>query len=359
MRRLSFPARLRLRDAQTGEQGAQTREQSAQGGEQGGQTAEQGAIAVLVALLLGSGVLLGVGALVIDVGTLTVEREQLQSGADAAAWAIASTCADAAPACDTPGQTAARYADANAKDGAAAVTTAVCRDTCGGTGAVAPCPAVPAALNGGLAQVRASTLTSDGSTVLPPILAQAMGNTGTTVITCSQVVWGVADRGTVLGAGVGLCKWQQSTGGDAQHPAGTEVQLDLDTPCPSSTAPEVTWIGGDDCAPTLAVDDVVAGSDGTGCGDALDAARESGAPVLVPIIDRAATGGYHVVGLGGFVVTDYVIHDPGDVGGLAPAGCTPDTTCVSGHFTRIVVPAHDTLPGTTDDYGATVLSRIG
>src|ERR1043165_3858879 len=54
---------------------------------------ERGAVAVTVAILLGGGVLLGFAALVVDVGQLYAEREELQSGADAAALAVAKACA--------------------------------------------------------------------------------------------------------------------------------------------------------------------------------------------------------------------------------------------------------------------------
>ena len=50
---------------------------------------DRGVVGVLVGLLLGT-VLLGVGALVIDVGQLYQERAQLQSGAGAAALAVAA-----------------------------------------------------------------------------------------------------------------------------------------------------------------------------------------------------------------------------------------------------------------------------
>jgi uncharacterized membrane protein len=46
---------------------------------------------MLVAIGLGSGVLLGTSALVVDVGRMHVEREQLVSGADAAAMATAQS----------------------------------------------------------------------------------------------------------------------------------------------------------------------------------------------------------------------------------------------------------------------------
>ena len=52
---------------------------------------ERGAVGVLVAVLLAGGVLLGLGAMVIDVGQLYQERAQLQNGADAAAVAVAKS----------------------------------------------------------------------------------------------------------------------------------------------------------------------------------------------------------------------------------------------------------------------------
>ena len=47
----------------------------------------------MVALLFGGGVLMGLGALVIDVGQLYQERAELQDGADAAALGVAKSCA--------------------------------------------------------------------------------------------------------------------------------------------------------------------------------------------------------------------------------------------------------------------------
>ena len=58
-----------------------------------------GAVATVVAILLAGGVLLGFLALVVDVGQIYVEREELQTGADAAVLAVAKACATAAPAC--------------------------------------------------------------------------------------------------------------------------------------------------------------------------------------------------------------------------------------------------------------------
>jgi uncharacterized membrane protein len=56
-------------------------------------------VATVVAILLGSGVLLGTLAVVVDVGRLYVERDELQNGADSAALAMAKACADSTPEC--------------------------------------------------------------------------------------------------------------------------------------------------------------------------------------------------------------------------------------------------------------------
>src|SRR5439155_9603921 len=78
--------------------------------------AERGAIATLVLVLLGGGALTGAGALAIDVSQLYVEREELQSGADAAAQALAKKCAVSPSTYAAQATTAKSYADTNAKD---------------------------------------------------------------------------------------------------------------------------------------------------------------------------------------------------------------------------------------------------
>jgi Flp pilus assembly protein TadG len=54
---------------------------------------ERGVVAVIVAILLGAGVLTGMVALVLDVGQIYQERAELQNGADAAALGVAKSCA--------------------------------------------------------------------------------------------------------------------------------------------------------------------------------------------------------------------------------------------------------------------------
>lgn len=80
---------------------------------------EQGGVAVIVAVIMVA--LLAATALAIDVGAMYAERAQLQNGADAAALAVAGDCADGT--CGNASSIAQRYADANANDGASAVSS--------------------------------------------------------------------------------------------------------------------------------------------------------------------------------------------------------------------------------------------
>ena len=85
---------------------------------------EQGAIAMIVAMLFGFGVMLGLAALTIDVGNINADRRQLQNGADAVALAVAQQCATDGT-CDvaTPSKidNLQKLADANAADNATSI----------------------------------------------------------------------------------------------------------------------------------------------------------------------------------------------------------------------------------------------
>ena len=91
---------------------------------------DSGAVGVLVAILVGGGVILGLGAMVVDVGQVYAERAQLQSGADAGALAVAKSCAQGT--CATGA--ASSYANANSAHGSSAVDL-VC-----GSGSMGACP---------------------------------------------------------------------------------------------------------------------------------------------------------------------------------------------------------------------------
>ena len=80
------------------------------------QDRERGAVAVIVAILMV--VLLGFGALAVDVGLLYAEKAQLQNGADAGALGIAQSCAKDTPSTNCTGYAsfAKGMADKNALD---------------------------------------------------------------------------------------------------------------------------------------------------------------------------------------------------------------------------------------------------
>ena len=84
---------------------------------------ERGAVAVLTAILIMA--LLAVAAVAVDGGRLYVERAQLQSGADAAALALAQKCAasTADPACQQGSSLAKELADRNAGDAASLISS--------------------------------------------------------------------------------------------------------------------------------------------------------------------------------------------------------------------------------------------
>src|SRR5262249_54330508 len=91
---------------------------------------DRGAVGVLIGILISGGVLIGLGALVVDVGQIYTERAQLQSGAEAGALAVAKSCAKGACNAGVAGS----YANANSSDGVSAVNK-VC-----GSGSLGACP---------------------------------------------------------------------------------------------------------------------------------------------------------------------------------------------------------------------------
>ena len=188
---------------------------------------DRGAVAVTVAILLAGGVLLGMLALVIDVGRLYVERTVLQTSADSAALAVAKACSQYdSPHCDDQAAVeslAEIMADANAGgDGRADVV-----DVCGFGGpdvTLVPCPETqPTNLTACLdtvpdgvpyVEVNVRTETSDGDFVLPPVFAQTMtGNeayTGASVMACARATWGV-DELTIMAMTISECEFADAT----------------------------------------------------------------------------------------------------------------------------------------------------
>jgi hypothetical protein len=354
---------------------------------------DRGAVSAVVAILLGCSVLLGTGALVVDVGRLQVEREQLQSGADAAALAVAKACATKG-SCTTT--VAGGYADGNAKDGTSAVTV-VC-----GTGPGLPsCPAEPDNLTACLGnppvgvpyvEVRTATRLSDGSTLLPPTFARSLagmsGYRGSTVQACSRVAWGPPAGTAGIAITISQCNWQVMTGNGTTFPTDERIIYlhDPQTDDPdSATCPKdpsgKTAPGGFGflsanagiCEASGTVGTDWAGSTGNNshdCPTGLDADRASGQPIPLPVYDTVSSNGtnttYHIVGFAAFVVTGWNLTSssmasnipPGSVAPRPAASyCTGSARCLYGYFTTKLVPTGSFSGGT--NFGVSVLKTAG
>jgi Putative Flp pilus-assembly TadE/G-like len=342
---------------------------------------ERGVVAAIVAIFLGTGVLLGIGALVIDVGQIYQERGELQNGADAAALAVAKSCA--LGAC-TPG-VAGQLADGNASSltgGTAGVELVCGSGSLGGcpasTGSLTSCPpAPPAGIN--FVDVYTATQTASGSTLLPPAFATSLlgaGYEGTTVRACAQAEWGAPPAATADALTISACEWDQATqqgssyapappyGQDAVPAASFDQVLTLDPGNDAGCTTELAgadgpgtfgWAEGATNNCTLPVSGLSFPA-GTGtsvsasCQALLQNAQGSQIPIIVPVYVslNAGAGTYVLQGFADFVVTGYNL-PPGFFAAdwLNPANsCQGTDYCLTGYFVQGVIPATGGLTGT-------------
>jgi Flp pilus assembly protein TadG len=340
---------------------------------------DRGVVGVLTGLVIGA-VLLGLGTLVIDVGQLYQERAELQSGADAAAIAVAKSCATGSTC--TP-SLAAQYANENASalTGGTAAVTLVCGSLGGlsacpaSTGAMTDCPAAPAGSQG-YVDVHTATQTSGGSTVIAPILArELMGSsyTGTQVLACAQASWGGPSSGNTLAFAISACSWDSWTSQGtnfapappAVPPASYDHQLNLanlgnGAGCTGETS-------GSDGAGAFgwAVDQTgtcgiftntptfpaaTGASAGSTCQTALSSAYTSRKAILLPVYTTATGTGSNAVftlkGFAAFVVTGYSL--PGFFASdwLKNSNNSCSYKCIDGYFTKALIPGSSAGGGT-------------
>jgi len=357
---------------------------------------ERGAIGVMIAVLMAGGVLIGMGALVVDVGQLYQERAELQNGADAAAVGVAKSCA--LGDCE-PGM-AASYADANASKltGGRAAIDLVCGSSLGGCpangGAQTDCPAPPAGAS--YVDVSTSTKTSSGSSLLPPVFARSLlgnsGYRGSDVAACAQAEWGAPAAATVTAVTISACAWDQATQQGASFPPGPPYPPD---PQPAPAADQVITLnngfGGGGCATEPA------GADGPGfawvsrsrgscsasisgpsfqgrtrqfvsssCQQALENAQQNQTPILVPVYVASNGSTYTLKGFADFVVTGYNLAEFNGFGSfdvsapdwLNPGNnCQGNQYCLNGYFVQGVIPYTGSIGGT--NLGASVINLTG
>ncbi len=325
---------------------------------------EEGAVAVLVAIL--AVVLFGFGALVIDVGALYYERRELQNGADAAAFAVAESCAGGD--CGDFETDAELFADSNAHDQRSRVQPG---EVCGSTAVGLPACANPPADLVGSGYVRVTTRTeaSDGSTLVPPVLARVLKPeyAGKEVAASATVVWGAPGGAEAeLALTFSQCEYDKLTKDADGNTVYAEAPFDeQDKPlertiyfhdtseassCPAGPSGAdlpggFGWLDADDdCRATIengwASEDPGA-STSQDCKAALSALLNQ--TVVVPIFNdtnnlSGTNGGYHIWTYVGFVLTGYRF--PGTsypTGSAAP--CASQQTCIRGYFVEVVAPS--------------------
>jgi len=340
---------------------------------------ERGAVAVMVALMLGGVAIAGAGALAVDTGTLYVEREELQTGADAAAVAVAKACTSKPTTCN-PSQLAASYADRNAKDGHSAVIA-----LCGRGWNLPECPAEPTNLTaclgappatGNYVEVRTATELADGKTLLPPTFAKGLVGRqnfeGTRVKACARAAATPAGPPLTMvspAVTVEVCYHDTYTlGGTVYLPVEKVLRLKTGGPLDvcntdnGSNGPgNFGWLDHDgDCeAQYTAGSTMVGGNPGintdAACKDLLDWYIDHRQPMALPLFDLAEDNGqnlrYRVVGFAAFMVTGYEFSGqdrPSRISGLSL--CGGSERCLYGYFVEATMPI--VTPGGAD-YGIT------
>jgi Flp pilus assembly protein TadG len=369
----------------------------------------RGAIGVLVAVLIGTGVLLGMAALVVDVGQLYQNRAELQNGADAAALAVAKSCTEGT--C-TP-SVAAQYANANASkltggkacvnfvtgvtgvNGTVAVSWGPGASTCAAAKNVCP-PNPPAGAN--YVDVETSTLMPNGSSLLPPVFAETLAgtHTGSTVYACAQAEWGGPATSATAGFTISACDWDGATG------VGTSFAPQ--PPYPTGAGPYPSYqpydhlvflkggpTGGCTTEPAAQNDSpgnfgwtddlakncttvVKSGTYGGSTGNSVDQyckdptmglpywqanRKVLAVPVYVSVANPGNNAVYTLKGFAAFVITGYNL--PGTsakdwVTGSVP-NCGNGNTCISGFFTHELVSTTGSFGGV--NLGATMMKLTG
>ena len=360
---------------------------------------ERGAIGVLIGVLIGGGVLLGMGALAIDVGQLYQNRAELQNGADAAALAVADSCALGTCTAGIAGQ----YATGTASKltGNNAAVDLVCgsgtgMSACpGSTGTMVDCPANPSA-GTNYVDVHTSTLTAGGSTLLPPVFARTLlgnrGYAGTNVKACAQAEWGAPSSSDTIAFTISACSWYVYTNNGTNFappppyppnplPAASFDHIMFEhgsqgsktTGCPpyqpsGQDAPgNFGWTDDSGNCSVPINNGSYGGNTGASisndCKTALINDQANKTVVYLPVYSAISGTGtgvtYTLLGFAAFVITGY------HIGGgftasdwLNPANnCKGSNFCIDGYFTHGLIPSTGGLGG--HDLGASIVKLTG
>jgi hypothetical protein len=213
---------------------------------------DKGAVSTVFAAVLAGGVVMGMLALTVDVGSIWLERRQLQNGADSTSLALADMCARDATKCNpaTAPTTLDPLLDANAgsdnesqSDSRSDTSNGLCArepsgvdfpgmpacDSAATDAAItdlAECPPLPAWLktNTGIPYVEsyARTETSDGSTILPKYFSGMLAGGGSdlSVTACARAAWGTPGSYTgTVPITFSACEWKSQTSNGSNYVA--------------------------------------------------------------------------------------------------------------------------------------------
>jgi len=250
-------------------------------------------VAIITALSMV--VLLGCAAMVIDAGSIYFERTQLQTGADAAALAIARNCA--AGNCGDTAATAATLAAQNNHTNSASATATV-----------------NAASN--TVTVDTATLTASGQHVLTNAFGSILGVPTSTVTAQAKATWGSPAAATVFPFTTPRCIYDHT-------PPGQVLWITTTSSCTDSSGNVVPggfgWL--DQTSPCAAVVDLTAevGSQPGKSGPPCDMSTVVNTTILIPVYAVASGQGQNAV---------YAVYGfAADCG-----GCTG----IKGYFTQMV-----------------------
>lgn len=300
---------------------------------------------MVVALLMVP--LLGLAAVSVDVAVMYADRQQLQTGADAAALAVAQTCAT--DPCDqtSAAQIATPLVQANKNDAAASATTE---------------------LTAARATVRAQTTREH---FFAPVLGVDQSDIGTE----ATVAWGAPTGGTsVLPLAFSLCEWQKQLATNGGELSETTLQTIFFTKTSGTTCtgPSGNLVPGGFgwLTPDPGTCDATTGAGGihysdpgasvpSGC-TTQDFADTQFQTVLLPLFDyydgTGSSAIYRVYGYAAFKVTGY--HFVGRYSWNASGSCKGSVRCLQGYFVEYVDTSDAFDYGAAPDLGAAVAELV-
>jgi Flp pilus assembly protein TadG len=317
--------------------------------------------AVLVFVAISMVMLIGVAALVVDVGAIVQERRTLQNGSDAGALAIAADCGRGNCASgSTPSQKAATYANLNADDSMANVDL-VCGVGTGLTGCASP----PAGVAGAKGYVAVTTSTrGPNGNVVEAEFSRIFGSTGKTVRRTSVVKWGPVKSATTIPMITSICDFNAIVGSPPNFTSTVQRTVffkdSSHKPAPCGSVPGgfgwTTETG--TCSAVFITGNTIGSDPGNNRPNDCNPATWLGKDVLMPVFTSVTGSGgnavYTVGGIAEFRVTGYRLTGNNTAG--TPAPCSPPDTCLGGYFKRFTTNLGEIGGG---DFGVVATQLVG